>query len=1355
MKWTADQQQAIDAPRPGSLPSQTLLVAAAAGSGKTAVLVERIIQRLQDKERPLSIRELLVVTFTKAAAAEMSARIGAKLAETFDETGDPYLEEQLRVLPSAHISTLHSFCQWVIRSYFYRLDIDPSFRIGNEGELTLLKAEVMDAVFRQAYKANGYHIFDLADMFGDARSDVKLQAQILRLYNFAMAQSDPMGWLDRCQAMYEDAVGKPLLETAWGQGLWQDQQEALAEILAAQEEFRLLTERPDGPTPWQDNVQNVQYLLDGLQAAKTWQAMHEAVKAISGHSFKAFRKAGQLKKDLANGVVDEGVTMRAETLGKAVKSGLEALAKGPFTVDEGLFQEQLKEQIPIVQGLVGLTKAFADAFAAAKRDGGLLDFSDLEHLCLQLLSTRDENGNMVPSEVALELRDQFKEVMVDEYQDTNGVQEAIVNLVSRKDNRFYVGDVKQSIYRFRMADPTLFLAKYKTYDRDLNAVERRIDLAKNFRSDANILRFTNFVFRQIMTEAAAELTYGDEEALYPGREVEDAPDSWVGGPVELHLLEVATEDDDEDGEGGAGESLAYGGAAGGAVDAGLAGGSPAGDAADAGANGAGSVGNAVAQPSNDEREIAFIIEKLLELKAEGATVQDKDGSFRPMRWRDVVILLRSVATKASRMVEALRAAGIPAYAEENTGYFGAIEIKLMLSLLQVIDNPEQDLPMAAVLGSPFVGMNADELGRLRQSGTGSLWSLLPAFAKAEDNESLAAFVAQFERWRTFSRRRSVSELIRRIYEDMNYVEYVSAMPNGLVRRANVEALYDRARQYEAGNFRGLFRFLRFLESLQDAGQDLGVATTVSEADDVVRIMSIHKSKGLEFPVVFLASMQKKFNSRDLTETMLLHKDGGIGLKGYYPEYRVLYGALPWLYARGLSDLAAKAEEERILYVAMTRARDKLFLTGYVKNFASLCEKEAAPAMAVAKGELPKSLITSAVSYLDWLIMSLSRHIDGNVIRVNSGVEDGELADIGDKNCRFTVTVHDGMAYVPPTGATGETAALLKAVRDLAPVQAEPLPDDIVARFGFTYDYPGAVRTAAKISVSEIKRRFAERDEEAERLTVDADELPMVAETVVPFGSESVPVEAADSEAFEASLFGSDPEASSEGSLFDTDVPAPVDEEADNATAPASDAAAGGDDAAVAVPAMPTDGLFAVKPLALQHEEDLRREGAAWGTLMHEAMQWLPVKAYTKASLKAELDRLAVDGYFTPEERARLHEGMLLSFFTSPLGKRMLAAPQTAKEWPFSMLYDAKRVYDHVEDGEKLFLQGIIDTAFREDDGWVLVDYKTDRVANGDELRKRYASQLTIYREALATLTGEPVKETYIYSFRLREAVPIK
>lgn len=370
-------------------------------------------------------------------------------------------------------------------------------------------------------------------------------------------------------------------------------------------------------------------------------------------------------------------------------------------------------------------------------------------------------------------------------------------------------------------------------------------------------------------------------------------------------------------------------------------------------------------------------------------------------------------------------------------------------------------------------------------------------------------------------------------------------------------------------------------------------------------------------------------------------------------------------------------------------------------------------------------------------MSLSRHIDGNVIRVNSGVEDGELADIGDKNCRFTVTVHDGMAFVPPTGATGETAALLKAVRDLEPVAADPLPDEIVARFGFTYDYPGAVRTAAKISVSEIKRRFAERDEEAERLTVEQDELPMVAETVVPFGADGSSAEAAPSEsdAFEASLFGSDPEA-------------PTDEETDSVTVAEADAA-------VAAPTLPADGPFALKPIALQHEEDLRREGAAWGTLMHEAMQWLPVKSYTKASLRAELDRLAADGYFTPEERARLHEGMLLSFFTSPLGKRMLAAPQTAKEWPFSMLFDANRVYDHVEDGEKLFLQGIIDTAFREDDGWVLVDYKTDRVTNGDELRKRYASQLTIYREALATLTGEPVKETYIYSFRLRTAVPIE
>ncbi|WP_115310500.1 UvrD-helicase domain-containing protein [Veillonella criceti] len=1276
MKWTDDQQHAIDSPRPGSLPSQTLLVAAAAGSGKTAVLVERIIQRLQDKERPLSIQELLVVTFTKAAAAEMSARIGAKLAEVFNSTGDAKLEEQLSLLPSAHISTLHSFCQWVISSYFYRLDIDPTYRIGNEGELMLLKTDVLAKLLGKAYEENLYHMFEIADMFGNDRSDESIMVQILSLQRFAVAQADPEDWLIQSKKQYEEALNQPVLDTIWGQYFWKQQQQLIGEITERYESLRSLTSLPDGPTKWVEQADSVQYIMGALIEAKTWDAMHEAVALISQHKFKSF-DTRSFKKELEAGVVSDGLVSQVKALGTANKEALQAMKSGPFVITEAQFNEQIGQMLPYVQGLIDLTLAFMVDFAAAKKELSMLDFSDLEHLCLALLRTKQEDGTWAPSEVALELQETFKEVMVDEYQDTSGVQEAIVNLVSRKDNRFYVGDVKQSIYRFRMANPLLFMEKYHRFGRDVEAVERRIDLSQNFRSDENILAFTNFVFRQIMTEAAAELTYGDEEALNPGRIVTEAPANWVGGPVELHLIDV-----------GQGNKSTF------AEDRGTA------DTATNGQTSMWSAGPAEGRHSNseglssdeeddadlenDEKETAFIIEKLQALKAQGKVVQNPDGTYRSMAWRDVVILLRSVKTKAGRMVEALRQAGIPAYAEENSGYFSALEVKLLLALLQVIDNPEQDLPMAAVLSSPFVGLDANELGHLRMSGEGSLWSLLPAYGAAMDNDVVIRFVERLEAWRTYSRQHSVSDLLWTIYEEMNYVDYVSAMPNGLVRRANVMALYERAKQYEAGSFRGIFRFLRFLESLQEAGQDLGIGKTVSEADDVVRIMSIHKSKGLEFPVVFLASSQKKFNLRDIQAPMLLHGDSGVAVKGYFEEYRVLYASLPWLHMREQLRLAAKAEEERILYVALTRARDKLFITGFVKDFKGLCQKQAGPALVSNSEKLPTSLITGADSYLDWFIMSLSRHLEGNPIRVYSEVEDVGLMDLPDKTCRLSITLHDGARYNSTPKHVAKEPALLAAVERLEPIQAEPLADEIIGRFNFAYPYMGAVQRAAKISVSELKRRFAEPEEEATHM-VEAN----VRYKQVSKSSEEI-----------------------------TDL-----------------------------------GLFEVKPQALMDQEEVT-SGARWGTLMHEAMQWLPMKAYTQQSLREALDRLTLDGYFTVDERRVLNERALYRFFTSALGKRLLASSQVAREWPFSMLIEGHEVYPEVEPREKLFLQGIVDTAFLEDNQWVLVDYKTDRVTSAEELVERYGVQLRIYSHALERLTKKPVKERYIYSFRLHEAVAV-
>ncbi|MDY3974465.1 MAG: helicase-exonuclease AddAB subunit AddA [Veillonella caviae] len=1270
MKWTPAQQQAIDSPKPGSRDSQTLLVAAAAGSGKTAVLVERIIQRLQDTSRPLSIQELLVVTFTKAAAAEMRSRIGAKLSEVFSETGNAYLEEQLSLLPSAHISTLHSFCQWVISNYFYRIDLDPSFRIGNEAELLLIKAEVLDELLIEAYENNHYHIYGLADMFGTTRSDEGIKEQVLDLHRFVMAQDDPLGWLDKALQLYEESVQTPVKDTVWGQYFWAKQQSLIESIQARYDEMKELIALPEGPYAWEENVSSIEYIMEALRSAKTWDEMVEAAALGKAHKYKQFRTT-KFKDGLNTGAISAAAVSKTHTLGLLNQDELKAMSNGPFGVTEAQFSWQMEQQLPYMKGLIELTKAFMDAFQARKKEEGLVDFSDLEHLCLQLLRNKTEEGLWEPSEVALELQKQFKEIMVDEYQDTSGVQEAIVNLVSRKDNRFYVGDVKQSIYRFRMANPGLFLNKYSTFSKDLDAEERRIDLSSNFRSDKNVLHFTNFLFRQIMTKEGAELSYGEEEDLYAGRVVEDGPENWIGGSVELHLLDV-------------GDSA------------------PPGESSEGRTKSNGDDSSERDELDNQDKEIAFVVEKIAELMAGEYQVQEKDGSFRPLMYRDIVILLRSTEGKGSRIVEALRAKKIPAYAESKTGYFSAIEIKLLLALLQIIDNPEQDLPMAIVLASAFVGMDANELGRLRLSGDGSLWTVLPEYAKSTQNVALEHFIARLERWRTYSRRHSVSDLLWTIYEEMNYLEYVSAMPNGLVRRANVMALYTRAKQYESGSFRGLFRFLRFLESLQEAGKDLGQGTTVSEADDVVRIMTIHKSKGLEFPVVFLMSANKKFNAMDLRKPMILDSQSGIGLKGYYEEYRLLYGTFPWLYAKEHSEHAMKAEEERVLYVALTRARDKLYITGFVKGLESVCQSVVAPALVTNDKSLSATLIQGANSYLDWILMALGRHIEGNILRVNSGVEEVGLMDLPYKDCKVEIQVHDGSQYTERLTHRPKESELLNAVRDLAPIEAEPLPAELQERFDFTYAYEGATERAAKISVTELKRRFAEQEEEA------ATEASL---SVVKIPSIVVTEES--SEEF------SEDSKRLDGAVDTQDL-----------------------------------GVFSMIPTSLA-EEATPSSGAQWGTLMHEAMQWLPLTSYTKESLSEALDKLTLQGYFTEEERAVLGVGSLYRFFTSSLGQRLLQAERIEREWPFSMLIEAHDVYPEVPAGEKLFLQGIVDTVFLEEGAWVLVDYKTDRVNSGEELRKRYSLQLNLYKKALETLTHIPVKGAYIYSFRLHEAVDME
>lgn len=1290
VKWTPEQESAIIAPKDSSLDNQTLLVAAAAGSGKTAVLVERIITRLKDMDNPLSVQELMVVTFTKAAAQEMSARIGLALAKAMESTDDEAMQErlerQLNLLPSAHISTLHSFCQWVIRSYFYKLDINPTARIGNEAEMALLQQEVLADLLTKSYEEGLYNIYELADFFSDDKSDAGLTAKIMSLYNYAMSLANPDGWLRKALEPYKEAMTVNPSETLWGQYMWDQHVAVIDRIRERLERMEQILLDPVGPHKWQNIYDNQLAALSMLSGAETWDDMGEACKHTDTFIKDRFNKLGE--------EVDPSLQAEFKSLGSQNKDDLKAMQAAVFTVPEATLQEQFKAQYPIIEGLVELTIAFHKAYRDMKQEQGIMDFSDLEHLCLALLVEPGTEDDPQPSDVAKELQDTFKEIMVDEYQDTNGVQETIINLISRVDNRFYVGDVKQAIYSFRMADSSLFMEKYNTYGGN-EAIERRIDLAKNFRSHENILAATNFLFYQIMTEEAAELNYTEAESLIPGRIVENAPEDWVGGDVELQLLDVskdtlgASESDEDEGD----------------------------------------------DPENNERELDFIIQKIKEIHAAKKQVQNPDGTFRQIEWRDFAILRRSLAGWGTRAVEAMRQAGIPAVVNERDGYFEAQEIQLLLALLSIIDNPEQDLPMAAVLHSGLVGLDANELGALRLSGEGSLWSLMPAYAEEAQDERLLSFIGHMGRWRTLSRRHGVTDLLWDIYESQDYVNYVGAMPNGLVRRANVLALYDRAKGYEASGFRGLFRFLRFVESLRDSNQDMPLANVVSEADNVVRLMTIHKSKGLEFPVVFLSGVQKGFNMMDLRSELLIDKNAGLGLKGYFPDIRVSFPTMPWFYIKDVKEAALKAEEERILYVALTRARDKLIMTGHFKGFKNAKGKLSTlgelikNAASVEGQQLPTDIITQANTYLEWLIMGFTRHLDGgNPLRVAIEYEGPTYFDLPDKKCRIKVEIHDGSLYGDLDYKADIDETTINKVRELQAVNSVELPQEIIDRFNYSYPYSDATRRTAKISVSELKRRFQEREFEAG--TIDTLNEPIV--TVDTGAKRAV------SDAILGQAIKLDPKSSANVEAKNTNAAGlPITE--------ASDVTVSSDELA--------NSVFGRKPQALQSEEDVLT-GAQWGTLMHEAMQWLPLAQYTQASLTKELDTLVMKGTFTEEERNLLSDTSLYKFFSSDLGKRLINAKRIERELPFSMLFDGKRVYDTLEDGENLFLQGIIDTAFEEDGEWILVDYKTDRVKSGEDLIKRYKIQMDLYKEALQRLTGMPVKASYIYSFRLHDAIII-
>lgn len=1210
--WSKEQLQAINT------YNKNILVAAAAGSGKTSVLVERVIQHIVNKH--CDINQILVVTFTNAAAAEMRERIGKALTQ---QLSDKDKERQLVLLNAASISTLHSFCQNIIRQNFHQIDLDPKFRLATQQEIDLLKIDVLDELFETKYEQESDSNFlQFTDTYGNERGDENIYNIILKLYEYSRSQPFSMQWLAKLPTYFELKDGD-LNNCPWLKIIKDGVIDALEIGLNTAQNLQKRAKDLNLPyyvNLFADDIDAIDNLLE--IARSTWQEIYEAIGKLK---FKRMVPP----KDTPADIKDQFKLARDE-----MKKGIMKLRETYLiqTFDDVL------EDMPILYAqastLCQVTSDFATAFARAKKEKSIVDFSDLEHFTLQILADKSSTiDNLIPTPVAQTLQAKFTEIMVDEYQDTNGVQEAILKLIASQatPNLFFVGDVKQSIYKFRLAEPELFLQKYNTYPKTANCV--RIDLTKNFRSRAEIIDGINFVFSQIMTEKAAELPYGKAEALCCGFDYPQCNQLTLQSPIELTLIakdEAPKAKKDTE----TGDNL-----------------------------------------QGFFKEAGYIVQRLKKLKQDNPFVFDKaTGNYRPIKWRDIVILLRSVQDKATILAETLRDADIPVYASIETGYFEETEVRIMISLLQIIDNPQQDIPLTAVLYSPIINLSLSDLAAIRLADkTGNMYTALQTAVSEESNlkaslkNKLQKFLNDLDRWRDYARRHSVPELIWLLLNETGYYDYAGGMPEGLIRQANLRALYDRAAAYEQTSFRGLFRFLRFVHKMRNAGNDLAVARSLGEGEDVVRIMSIHKSKGLEFPVVILADTGKQFNLKDAQNPVLFHKKLGLGLYRNDVTNHISYQTLSRQAISRQIIHEYKAEEMRVLYVAMTRAREKLIITGSVRSLDKFAQN-ACSQLAVEERNLPDYFIEKANSYLDWLGATVARHQDGQPIRklVNAN---GSV--ILKDNSHWQVDFISELAPTVPKVTDEQTLEKLTTIQQLKPL---PITDNnawVNARLNWQYPYQAELDIPAKLSVTEIKRRFASEvaqdDSSASQYADKAFKRPQ----------------------------------------------------------------------------------FIQQTTAITNVE--------YGTLMHTIMQHLDLQGdLSDNGIQNQLELMAKQEIITATDIERIYRKSIRDFLFSPIGTRLRNAKSLYRELAFNRILTSddkyiKELYPHATKNNTIFIQGIIDLLFEEDDGLVLLDYKTD---NCDEItaKQKYATQIDLYAQAAKEIMRQPIKEKYLYLFHTRTFV---
>ena len=1057
IKWTREQLDAV------RVKGSNLLVAAAAGAGKTAVLVERIIQRIMDPKDSVDIDRLLVVTFTNAAATEMKERIGDALSDALENDPESeVLQRQLALLNRASITTIHSFCLEVIKNNFHQLDIDPNFRIANETEGLLLKLEALEELFEDRYLQDEMDedFLDLVESYSSNRDDKRLQDMVLGLYDFVQSHPWPEEWLHNHSRAFNIPYGTDLGNTPWGKELLESTRVEVMGLAESMAQAIDIIKGDPGLQPYLKNFVEehsaIEAILKGFHEG--WESVHDYVSKVD------FKRLPRYGKD-----ADKDKQEQVKKIRDNVKAGIKRIQDRLFAIEPDQVIRDLRSLYPRMKCLIDLVLELGERYQAKKRDKGLVDFNDLEHMCLEILLDKDENGERIPSEIALNLRERYEEVLVDEYQDSNLVQEVILSTISRKydqrPNMFMVGDVKQSIYRFRQARPDLFLEKYFSYSLKPGSRDRKIQLFKNFRSRKSIIDGVNFIFSQIMSKNVGELDYDDEEALNLGAVFKEGAhgEPPEGEPIEFHIIDMKDDASPEDAEPYQNTSSDYGDLGEDDED---------GEDGDEGARG---------EPLDIiQTEARIIARRILELvspegKGKPARIFDKaKGDYRKAEFRDIVILLRTTVNWADTFQEELSLQGIPVYSDSGTGYFKTIEVQTMLSLLQIIDNPMQDIPLLAVLRSPIESWSPEELIDVRLVDRESTFyeALVKKAQEGEDRlaQKARAFIDKLNRWRDISQYMSTDELIWYLYGETGYYSCVGALPGGVQRQANLRILFERARQYEETSYKGLFNFILYIDRLKTGQGDMGSAKILGENENVVRIMSIHKSKGLEFPIVFVAGCGKQFNLMDTTRNILFHHDLGLGPDYVDYDRRIIYSTLAKESLKHRITLETLSEEMRILYVALTRARERLIITGAVKDLRREVSRWA-DALAIEDLKLPEYETMRARRFLDWIGPAIIRHKDGLPLRQILDPEGMDTDRLIAHDSRWKLSLYgkaDAMGVEILQDSSIKSGDLLWEIGEEDEIS---LRDEVINRLSWKYPHDQASRLPVKVSVTELKRHL--------------------------------------------------------------------------------------------------------------------------------------------------------------------------------------------------------------------------------------------------------------------------------------------